>query len=207
MSNPSARRSRDMTELLSEVYDSDRQANNPLTRCFLEAGERVLRHDLLRDVAARADGDDPSPFEKVLAWLTRRRVVAEAMCAWKPECKAKRSKPTEAAYRYRWRSQAGYLRDLVIWALCPRMERPGEIQYASREKALPSPNSDPRCTRQVKASCSGRCCPRTRVMPRPRMSYWPRPSAGDARAMVSSMADWTSPARSMCGMCPAPSTR
>jgi hypothetical protein len=40
--------------------------------------------------------------------------------------------PTVAAFRYRWRTQAGYLRDLVIWALSPRMERPDEPDQASK---------------------------------------------------------------------------
>ena len=57
-------------------------------------------------------------------------VVTEALRASKPDPSKPRDAPTEAAYRYRWRTQAGYLRDLVIWALSPRMRRPKEIQYA-----------------------------------------------------------------------------
>jgi hypothetical protein len=126
------RRSRDMTELLSEVYDADRLANNPRTIDFLEAGERLLRNDLLRDAGDPTDAKGRPPFEEVLAWLTRRRVVREAQRAREePGGDVANSCPTEAAYRYRWHTQAGYLRDLVIWALSPRMERPDEIGYAS----------------------------------------------------------------------------
>lgn len=121
----------DLTELLSEVYDADRMANNPRTRDFLEAGERVLHSDLVRDAGRTAATKGRPPFEEVLAWLSRRRVVTEALRASKPDpSKPRDAGPTEAAYRYRWRTQAGYLRDLVIWALSPRMRRPKEIQYA-----------------------------------------------------------------------------
>jgi hypothetical protein len=127
----SSRRSRDMTELLSEVYDADRLANNPRTIDFLEAGERLLRDDLLRDAEDLASVKGRPPFEEVLAFLTRRRVVGEAQRARKGPDGEPASGPTVAAYRYRWRTQVGYLRDLVIWALCPRMERPIETGYAS----------------------------------------------------------------------------
>jgi hypothetical protein len=123
----------DLTELLSEVYDADRLAKNPRTRDFLEAGARLLREDLTRDAGTPADGTRRPPFEEVLAWLSRRRVVTEALRAWKPDTsKARDSGPTEAAYRYRWRTQAGYLRDLVIWALSPRMQDPNQIKYADQ---------------------------------------------------------------------------
>jgi hypothetical protein len=123
----------DLTEFLSEVYDADRMANNPRTRDFLEAGERLLHSDLVRDAghAAATKGKGRPPFEEVLAWLSRRRVVTEALRASRPDpSKPRDAGPTEAAYRYRWRTQAGYLRDLVIWTLSPRMRRPKEIQYA-----------------------------------------------------------------------------
>lgn len=121
----------DLTELLSEVYDADRQANNPRTRDFLKAGERLLHRDLARDAGYSEESGGRPPFEEVLAWLSRRRVVTEALRYWKPsKSKVRDSGPSEAAYRYRWRTQAGYLRDLVIWALSPRMERPNQIEYA-----------------------------------------------------------------------------
>jgi hypothetical protein len=141
----------DLAELLSEVYDADRMANNPRTRDFLEAGKRLLYDDLVRDAGRPAATKGRPPFEEVLAWLSRRRVVTEALRAWKPDPrKARDSGPTEAAYRYRWRTQAGYLRDLVIWALSPRMDRPKEIRYAdgiidkvqSGERRLPSAISE-----------------------------------------------------------------
>jgi hypothetical protein len=132
MTVPPSRERQDLTELLSEVYDLDRQAHSPRTMDFLEAGERLLHRDLARDVGQPADGKGRPPFEEVLAWLSRRRVVAEASRAWDPDSSnsARDSGPTESAYRYRWRTQAGYLRDLVIWALSPRMERPNQIEYA-----------------------------------------------------------------------------
>src|SRR5712691_617058 len=121
----------DLAELLSEVYDADRLANNRRTRDFLEAGTRLLHHDLARDAGQPADARERPPFEEVLAWLSRRRVVTEALRSWKPDRnRRKDTGPTEAAYRYRWRTQAGYLRDLVIWALSPRMRRPDQVDYA-----------------------------------------------------------------------------
>jgi len=122
-----------LTELLSEVYDVDRLANDPRTREFLEAGERLLCNDLLRDAGEPADSGGKPPFEEVFAWLTRDRVVLDAKDARvRRDAENARPAPTPAAFRYRWRRQAGYLRDLVIWALCPRMERPRQIKYASR---------------------------------------------------------------------------
>ena len=126
------RRSQDMTNLLSEVYDADRLANDPRTMDFLEAGERLLRRILLRDARDSAEVRGRPPFEEVFAFLTRGDIVREAQRARKepPSLDAGNS-PTVAAYRYRWRTQVGYLRDLVIWALCPRMERPNEIRYSN----------------------------------------------------------------------------
>jgi hypothetical protein len=132
VTTPPSRDRQNLTELLSEVYDLDRQAHSPRTKDFLEAGERLLHRDLARDAGQPADGKGRPPFEEVLAWLSRRRVVTEALRGWDPDnnTSARDSGPTESAYRYRWRTQAGYLRDLVIWALSPRMERPNQIEYA-----------------------------------------------------------------------------
>jgi hypothetical protein len=131
MADRSARRQRKLTELLSEIYDADRQADNPRTMEYLEAGERLLQRDLARDGGQPPDSGIRPPFEEVLAWLSRRRVVHEAVRRWKPDPRNPRDNgPTEAAFRYRWRTQAGYLRDLVIWALSPRMDRPAEIATA-----------------------------------------------------------------------------
>ena len=52
----------DLTELLSEVYDADRMANNPRTRDFLEAGERVLHSDLVRDAGRAAATKGAAPL-------------------------------------------------------------------------------------------------------------------------------------------------
>jgi hypothetical protein len=122
MPHSTSQQSPDLTQLLSEVQDVERQANNPDTREFLEAGKRLLRRDLLRSSREAADAKGQPPFEEVLAWLTFRRVVSEAQHTT-PNL-------TLAALRYRWRTKAGYLRDLVIAALSPRMERPNAIQYA-----------------------------------------------------------------------------
>lgn len=131
MTGRQSHRREDLTVLLSEVYDADRLANNPRTREFLKAGERLLHRDLARDAGQPAQAKGRPPFEEVLAWLSRRRVVTEALRSWKPDkSRTRDSGPTEAAYRYRWRTQSGYLRDLVIWVLSPRMERPNQIDYA-----------------------------------------------------------------------------
>jgi hypothetical protein len=133
MTSSPSRPPQDLTELLSEVYDADRLANNPRTMDFLEAGARILREGFARDAGQPPGGTRRPPFEEVLAWLSRRRIVTEALRAWKPDTsKARDSGPSESAYRYRWRTQAGYLRDLVIWALSPRMQDPDQINYASQ---------------------------------------------------------------------------
>ena len=127
------RPSPDLTELLSEVNNADRLANDARTRAFLDAGKRLLRNDLLKDAGEPADANGKPPFEEVLAWLTRRRIVSEANRARKGTGSEGADRgPTVAAFRYRWRTQAGYLRDLVIWTLHPRMERPTEPDDASR---------------------------------------------------------------------------
>jgi hypothetical protein len=131
MADGSTRRQRKLTELLSEIYDADRLADNPRTMEYLEAGERLLQRDMARDAAQPLDSGIRPPFEEVLAWLSRRRVVHEAVRRWKPDQRNPRDNgPTEAAFRYRWRTQAGYLRDLVIWALSPRMDHPAEVATA-----------------------------------------------------------------------------
>lgn len=115
-----------MTKLLSDVFDSDRRANNPRTQEFLEAGERLLWNGFARDATSSAAGQQQPPFEEVLAWLSRRRVVAEAIRGWQSGGdggKGQGSGPTEAAFRYRWRTQTAYLRDVAIWALLPRTQR------------------------------------------------------------------------------------
>ena len=129
---------RDLTELLSEIYNVDRQAENPLTREFLEAGEGLLYKELTRDAGRpiesggeSADSREWQPFEEVLGWLSRSRVVEEAQRRWTPDASRRKDRgPTDAAIRHRWKRHAGYLRDLTIWALAPRMKRPRQIGYA-----------------------------------------------------------------------------
>ena len=68
-----------------------------------------------------------APFDELLAWVSRRKVVDHAASRHAGD---KGDQPTESAYRYRWRTQAGYLRDLVIYALRPRMATPKETAKA-----------------------------------------------------------------------------
>lgn len=121
-----------MTGLLSDVFNSDKRANNPRTREFLEAGERLLWDGFARDAARSPDGKRRPPFEEVLAWLSRRRIVTEAIREWEasPDDRTRDSGPTEAAFRYRWRTQAAYLKDVVIWSLLPRARRSELIERA-----------------------------------------------------------------------------
>lgn len=115
----------DLTKLLSEAFKIDKMANNPRARDFLEAGERLLRTKFARDATCPAEDQQPPPFEEVFAWLSRRRIVTEAIRGWASRADSgKDSGPTEAAFRYRWRTQTAYLRDVAIWALQPRARRP-----------------------------------------------------------------------------------
>lgn len=126
-----------LDDLLSEVWHADTLANNPRTREFLEAGQELLHGGL-----ARSAGDEPAirpgrfkaPFDELLAWVSRRRVVHAAAAL-----AAGDGKLSESAYRYRWRKQADYLRDLVVYALRPRMARPEETATASRVLAEHGP--------------------------------------------------------------------
>lgn len=119
-----------LDDLLSEVWHADTQANNPRTREFLEAGRELLHSGLARDPGETADavgGRFRAPFDELLGWVSRRRVVGMAADRHGPD-----GQPTEAAYRYRWRTQTGYLRDLVVYALRPRMATPEETDKARR---------------------------------------------------------------------------
>jgi hypothetical protein len=126
-----------LDDLLSEVWHADTLANNPRTRQFLEAGQELLHGGL-----ARSAGDEPGirpgrfkpPFEELLAWVSRRRVVHAAAGRATGD-----GRLSESAYRYRWRKQADYLRDLVVYALRPRMARPEETAAASRVMAEHGP--------------------------------------------------------------------
>jgi hypothetical protein len=117
-----------LDDLLSEVWHADTQANNPRTREFLEAGEELLHRSLARgpDTPDAGSGRTRAPFDELLAWVSRRRVVDQAA-----NKKGQESKPSESAYRYRWRTQTGYLRDLVVYALRQRMASPKETEEAA----------------------------------------------------------------------------
>jgi hypothetical protein len=126
-----------LDDLLSEVWHADTLANNPRTRQFLEAGQELLHGALARSV-----GDEPGirssrfkpPFDELLAWVSRRRVVQVAAGRAMGD-----GKLSESAYRYRWRKQTDYLRDLAIYALRLRMARPEETAAASRVLAEHGP--------------------------------------------------------------------
>jgi hypothetical protein len=125
-----------LDDLLSEVWHADTLANNPRTREFLDAGEELLHSGLARDPGeATSDaerGKFRAPFDELLAWVSRRRVVAQAaQAAHAGQKRDENGVPSESAYRYRWRTQSGYLRDLVIYALRHRMASPEETQKAA----------------------------------------------------------------------------
>ncbi|WUH98592.1 hypothetical protein OHR68_34580 [Spirillospora sp. NBC_00431] len=126
--------SEDLSELLSEVWKVETFANNTRTQQFLEAGEQLLHQGLARDAGeepAQRSSRIRAPFEELLAWVSRRRVVDEAERNWDVEDAAS-DKPTESAFRYRWRRQAGFLRDLVIYSLRHRMAEPERTKRAFR---------------------------------------------------------------------------
>jgi hypothetical protein len=117
-------------DLLSEVWHADTLADNPRTREFLDAGQELLHSGLARSSAGQPDpkgGGSKAPFDELLAWVSRRKVVDYAASRY---LDGESSRPTEAAFRYRWRTQAGYLRDLVIYALRSRMATPKETAKA-----------------------------------------------------------------------------
>jgi hypothetical protein len=119
-------------DLLSEVWHADTQATNPRTREFLEAGQELLHSGLARDPdeqPAPRGGRSRAPFDELLAWVSRRRVVDQAR---RRHPQGENGEPSESAYRYRWRTQTGYLRDLVVYALRPRMASPEETEKAAR---------------------------------------------------------------------------
>jgi hypothetical protein len=119
----------DLSDLLSEVRHADMLANDSCTREFLQAGERLLHDVLVRDAEARP-GRGRVPFDELLACVSRRQVVEEAEGAWTgPDGKA--GKPTESAFRYRWSTQAGFLRDLAIYSLRSRLTSPGQSGKAA----------------------------------------------------------------------------
>ncbi|HWM96685.1 MAG TPA: hypothetical protein VNO54_06475 [Streptosporangiaceae bacterium] len=119
----------DLSDLLSEVRHADVLANDSCTREFLQAGERLL-HDILARDAEGTPGRGRVPFDELLACVSRRLVVDEAERSWTgPDAKA--GKPTESAFRYRWNTQAGYLRDLAIYSLRSRLATPGQAGKAA----------------------------------------------------------------------------
>jgi hypothetical protein len=119
----------DLSDLLSEVRHADVLANDPCTREFLQAGERLLHDVLVRDAEDRP-GRARVPFDELLACVSRRQVVDEAEGSWSgPGGKAGRL--TESAFRYRWNTQAGFLRDLAIYSLRSRLTSPGQSGKAA----------------------------------------------------------------------------
>lgn len=106
-----------------EVRRANRLAGDPRTRDFLEAGRRLLHRVLVRrdDSAPEASSGEPeAPLDELLAWVSRRRVVVEAGRGSAGD----ETKPTESAYKHRWKVQTAYLRDLVVYALRSRTATP-----------------------------------------------------------------------------------
>jgi hypothetical protein len=119
-------------DLLSEVWHADTLADNSRTREFLDAGQDLLRSGLAHRPDERPDrrgSRSKAPFDELLAWVSRRKVVDHAVHRHADDDP---EQPTESAYRYRWRTQTGYLRDLVIYALRPRMATPKETEKAKK---------------------------------------------------------------------------
>lgn len=127
----------DLSDLLSEVWHADTQANNPRTLEFLQAGEQLLHSGLARDPGQHVmkQGRFRAPFDELLNWVSRRRVIEQAKRAWEAGESTAAEKPSESAYRYRWRTQTGYLRDLVVYALRRRLARPDETDDADHRFA------------------------------------------------------------------------
>ena len=119
----------DLSDLLSEVRHADVLANDPCTREFLQAGERLLHDVLVRDAEDRP-GRARVPFDELLACVSRRQVVDEAEGLWTGPG-GKGGKLTESAFRYRWNTQAGFLRDLAIYSLRSRLTSPGQSGKAA----------------------------------------------------------------------------
>ena len=119
----------DLSDLLSEVRHADVLANDPCTREFLQAGERLL-HDILARDAEETPGRARVPFDELLACVSRRQVVDEAERSWTGQGE-KAGGPTESAFRYRWNTQAGFLRDLAIYSLRSRLASSGQSGNAA----------------------------------------------------------------------------
>jgi hypothetical protein len=119
----------DLSDLLSEVRHADVLANDPCTREFLQAGERLL-HDILARDAEETPGRARVPFDELLGCVSRRQVVDEAERSWTGQG-GKAGGPTESAFRYRWNTQAGFLRDLAIYSLRSRLASSGQSGNAA----------------------------------------------------------------------------
>jgi hypothetical protein len=95
------------------MFMSDADANR-MTEWLLAAGAEILRADFIRG--------GNTAVEAVLCWLSRRRVCSTAARIWDGQPLGRIcAMPGEPAFRYRWRTQAAYYHDLVLWMLTPRM--------------------------------------------------------------------------------------
>ncbi len=94
-----------------------------------QAGERLL-HDILARDAEETPGRARVPFDELLACVSRRQVVDEAERSWTGPG-GKTGGPTESAFRYRWNTQAGFLRDLAIYSLRSRLASSGQSGNAA----------------------------------------------------------------------------
>lgn len=86
-----------------------RLANDPLTRAYLEAGVRILRHE----VALAKSGTDDDRFLRPLSTLTRETVIAE-VAGGPPELPRH---GTVGSFRDRWNYFPEYVADLARYTM------------------------------------------------------------------------------------------
>jgi hypothetical protein len=119
-----------LDDLLSEIRPGGDLANDSLTREFLDAGQELLQSGLVQGPGRHPGpkyGRPKDPLGQFLAWVSRQHVVDHAVSRHR---KDEHSRPSVSAFRYRWESQTGYLRDLITYALRSRMATPRETAKA-----------------------------------------------------------------------------
>jgi hypothetical protein len=75
--------------------------------------------------------DSFEDLSDLLSEVRHADVVDEAEESWTGQG-GKAGKPTESAFRYRWNTQEGYLRDLAIYSLRSRLASPDQAGKAAR---------------------------------------------------------------------------
>ncbi|MGH3915516.1 MAG: hypothetical protein ACRDTC_19230 [Pseudonocardiaceae bacterium] len=97
----------DLVHVLRYINRKPLQANNALTRVYLEAGVRLLEGHLFVESA----GNDRLE-SRTFRWLSRGKVIAEV--ANGPECSLKGN---DGTFRDRWDPFSDYLGDLILYSL------------------------------------------------------------------------------------------